>query len=63
MNKHEAIENINGLWSFAFEDGPHEAVTGGAFDEEVLQHVVLNDGDAGLQLFGVDEYLLHASTG
>ena len=24
MNKHEAIENINGLWSFAFEDGPFE---------------------------------------
>ena len=24
MNKQEAIENINGLWSFAFEDGPFE---------------------------------------
>ena len=24
MDKQEAIENINGLWSFAFEDGPFE---------------------------------------
>ena len=24
MNKQEVIENINGLWSFAFEDGPFE---------------------------------------
>ena len=24
MNKQEAIENINGLWSFVYEDGPFE---------------------------------------